>query len=87
MLTISTHNLNREFGSYPAVKEIDLELAHGEALRFFTLMGTSKTNAMPSILVAMQSREQRISIISSRYFLTKTYLDNKNVSFSIILIN
>jgi hypothetical protein len=37
MLTISTHNLNREFGSYPAVKEIDLELAHGEALRFFTL--------------------------------------------------
>lgn len=44
--TISARNLSRNFGSYPAVKEIDLELKHGEVLGFLGPNGAGKTTTM-----------------------------------------
>jgi ABC-2 type transport system ATP-binding protein len=46
MLTISARNLSRNFGSYPAVKEINLELKHGEVLGFLGPNGAGKTTTM-----------------------------------------
>ena len=46
MLTIATRNLSRDFGSYPAVKEINLELKHGEVLGFLGPNGAGKTTTM-----------------------------------------
>lgn len=46
MLTISARNLSRNFGSYPAVKEINLELKHGEVLGFLGSNGAGKTTTM-----------------------------------------
>jgi ABC-2 type transport system ATP-binding protein len=45
-LTISARNLSRDFGSYPAVKEINLELKHGEVLGFLGPNGAGKTTTM-----------------------------------------
>ena len=46
MLTISARNLSRVFGSYPAVKKINLELKHGEVLGFLGPNGAGKTTTM-----------------------------------------
>jgi len=46
MLTISARNLSRNFGPYPAVKEINLELKHGEVLGFLGPNGAGKTTTM-----------------------------------------
>jgi ABC-2 type transport system ATP-binding protein len=46
MLTISAHNLSRNFGSYTAVREINLELRHGEVLGFLGPNGAGKTTTM-----------------------------------------
>ena len=46
MLTISARNLSRDFDSYPAVKEINLELKHGEVLGFLGPNGAGKTTTM-----------------------------------------
>jgi len=46
MLTISAHNLSRNFGSYTAVREINLELRHCEVLGFLGPNGAGKTTTM-----------------------------------------
>lgn len=46
MQTISARNLSRDFGSYPAVKKINLELKYGEVLGFLGPNGAGKTTTM-----------------------------------------
>lgn len=46
MVTISAHNLSRNFGAYTAVREINLELKRGEVLGFLGPNGAGKTTTM-----------------------------------------
>lgn len=46
MLTISAHSLRRDFGTYTAVREINLELKRGEVLGFLGPNGAGKTTTM-----------------------------------------
>lgn len=46
MLTVSAHNLSRNFGAYTAVREINLKLKRGEVLGFLGPNGAGKTTTM-----------------------------------------
>jgi ABC-2 type transport system ATP-binding protein len=46
MVTISAHNLSRNFGAYTAVREINLKLKRGEVLGFLGPNGAGKTTTM-----------------------------------------
>jgi ABC-2 type transport system ATP-binding protein len=45
-LTISAHNLSRSFGNHVAVREVDLELRHGEVLGLLGPNGAGKSTTM-----------------------------------------
>lgn len=45
-VTISAHNLSRSFGNHVAVREIDLELRHGEVLGLLGPNGAGKSTTM-----------------------------------------
>ena len=46
MITISAHNLSRNFGAHTAVREINLKLKRGEVLGFLGPNGAGKTTTM-----------------------------------------